>query len=550
MKVSILAAILSALVAVVEGVPYKGISPKNGKPLPDLLYASIDDLQEGMAAGTFSSVDLVKAYLGRIAEVNPLLHALIETNPDAVDLAAGLDDERANGTIRGPLHGIPIIVKDNVGTFDKMNTTAGSFAFLGAKLPRDSNVAKGLKAAGAIILGKANLSQWANHRGSNSTNGWTARGGQTWGAYFPMQDPSGSSSGSGVSSSIGLAAAAIGTETSGSIISPSQRNNLAGIKPSVGLTSRDLVIPISEDQDTVGPMARSIKDAAYVLSAIAGKTTFDNYTMNIPFDTIPDYAAGCLTTGLFKVKIGIPRNHIFNSSTTANTPEVAAFNKSIAVFKSLGAIITESADFPQYAEYRASSNSSLVNSIDFLKDLQDYAGALTSNPNNVTDVPSLITFTENFPAEDYPDRNVNSWITDVARGANGTVTRDSPSFQAALAADLYLGAQATILGALEKYDLDALIMPSSMSPGVAAIAGYPIVTIPLGFYPANTTAVINSRGTLYTAGPHFPFGISFLGRRFSEAQLVTFAYAFEQATKVRETVTPMVVPNINLIDVM
>jgi amidase len=192
------------------------------------------------------------AYLARITEVNSILHAVIETNPDALAIAAEMDAQRAAGSDIGPMHGIPILIKDNIATFDKMNTTSGSFSLLGAKVPEDSTMAANLRKNGAIILGKANLSQWANYRSSNSTNGWTSRGGQTTGAYYPLEDPSGSSSGSAVASSIGLAMAALGTETSGSILSPAQRNNLVGIKPTVGLTSRYLVIPISSTQDTVG----------------------------------------------------------------------------------------------------------------------------------------------------------------------------------------------------------------------------------------------------------------------------------------------------------
>jgi len=192
------------------------------------------------------------AYIARINEVNPILNAVLEINPDALAIAADLDAKRAAGNVIGPLHGIPILIKDNIATMDKMNTTAGSFSLLFAKVPTDSTIAANLRKAGVIILGKTNLSQWANYRSTNSTNGWTSRGGQTFGAYYPREDPSGSSSGSGVSSSIGLSAAALGSETSGSIISPSSRNNLVGIKPTVGLTSRYLVIPISSTQDTVG----------------------------------------------------------------------------------------------------------------------------------------------------------------------------------------------------------------------------------------------------------------------------------------------------------
>ncbi|KAL8750623.1 MAG: hypothetical protein Q9184_006360, partial [Pyrenodesmia sp. 2 TL-2023] len=229
-----------------------------GDVFPSLIDVTTEELETGLERGLFTSLDLVNAYTARILEVNSTLNVVTELNPDALRIAAELDAERANGTTRGPLHGMPILIKGNIGTADRMSTTAGSFALLGATLPRDSGIAAKLRAAGVIIVGKTNLSQWANFRSFNSTNGWSAYGDQTFGAYYPQQDPSGSSSGSGVASSLGLALATLGTETSGSIVSPSQVNNVVGIKPTVGLTSRALVIPISERQDTVGPMARTV----------------------------------------------------------------------------------------------------------------------------------------------------------------------------------------------------------------------------------------------------------------------------------------------------
>ena len=503
-----------------------------GMALPDLFNTTIDELQSGLVSGAFNSMDLVKAYLLRIAEVNPILNALIETNPEAIMDAEMLDMQRANGTVLGPLHGIPIIVKDNIATYklnaSSMNTTAGSFALLGSTPPSDSTIAAKLRKAGAIILGKSNLSQWANYRSTNSSNGWTSRGGQTYGAYYSMQDPSGSSSGSGVSSSIGLALAALGSETSGSIIGPSSRNCLAGIKPSVGLTSRYLVIPISQTQDTVGPMARTVKDAAYILSAIAGIDPNDNYTSAIPFPngTIPDYAAACTMDALSGAKIGIPRTFI--TTTAANYPEIVAFNASLSTFDGLGANIIENANFPDLKTYQGGTNTSIVTGVDFVFDIANYFNSLTYNPTNITNIQQLIEFTHNDPREDWPDRNTVTWETDAALN----LTQNSTTYTKSLFNDLYLGSNATILGAIDGFGLDAIIMPSSLAPGVAAIAGYPIVTVPLGFYPSNTTAVKNSRGTLVTAGPHFPFGLAFLGPRFSEEKLVAYAYAFEQATMV------------------
>ncbi|KAG1727411.1 amidase signature domain-containing protein [Suillus lakei] len=378
-----------------------------GTPLPDLLYATIDDLQSGLAAGTFTSVDLVKAYVARIDEVNPVLYAVIETNPDALSVAASLDAERASGSSRDNLHGIPICIKDNIATLDKMNNTTGSFALLGAIPPSDFTVAAKLKAAGAIIIGECNLSM-----------------GQltfTMGAYYPMRDPSGSSSGPGVVSSIGFAAAVVGMEISGSIISPASRNSLAGIKPSVRLTSRYLIVPISQTQDTIGPLTRTMMDAAYIPSAIAGafvsdvstgKDSHDNYTSAIPFETVPDYAAECNSKCLQSAKIGIPHNAITVSST--NGPKITAFNASIKIFKELGATIVDNADFPDLVGYKnftgAGYTSDPVVSADFIADIANYFNEMTTNPNGINNLQQLINFTEADTPEGYADHNVASWL--------------------------------------------------------------------------------------------------------------------------------------------
>ncbi|KZT58592.1 amidase [Calocera cornea HHB12733] len=538
--------VLSLAASAVTAIPTYGVSPKNGKPLPDLLYANFDDLSAGMADGTFSAVDLVKAYLMRIDEINPVLHAVIETNPDAIEIAAGLDAERANGTVRGPLHGIPIIVKDNVGTLDKMNTTAGSYALLGTKLPRDSNVARKLKEAGAIILGKANLSQWANYRSTNGTSGWTSRGGQCYNAYYPFADPSGSSSGSGVVSSIGLAAGAVGSETSGSIVGPSWRNSLAGIKPTVGLTSRDLVVPISQTQDTVGPMCKTLKDSATMLHYMAGPSPYDNYTSAIPFgDNIPDYAAACVPGGLKGAKIGVPWNAIVNMTTASNLAEVKAFNASLDVLTSLGATVI-AAPFPDYAAYRASSNSSLILMLDFKADIANYYASLAYNPTGIHTLGDLINFTHTDPREDWPDRNTVTWDNAWALPYDNT----SPEYWAALQADYYLGQNATILGSIETYGLDAMVIPTSMSYAIAAIAGYPIVTVPNGYYPSTQPVVWNSRGTLVSSGPKFPFGLAFYAKKFEEEKMIKYACDYEQATQRRSQLNPYIIPNFQLIDVM
>ncbi|KAI8268160.1 putative amidase [Colletotrichum sp. SAR11_239] len=517
-----------------------------GTPFPSLIDVTIDELAEGLENGLFTSVDLVNAYLGRIGQVNSTLNVVTEVNPDAVSIAADLDAQRANGTIKGPLHGIPILIKNNIATADQMNNTAGSWALVGAKVPQDSFMAKKLREAGAIILGKTNLSQWANYRSNNTSNGWSAYGGQVYAAYYPQQDPSGSSSGSGVASDLGLALAALGTETDGSIVSPSQRNNLVGIKPTVGLTSRHLVIPISEHQDTIGPMARTVKDAAYILHAIAGADSKDNYTSAIPNKgEIPNYAAACDMYALRGARIGIPRNAIelFSDNTTGT--ETDAFEATLEVFKSAGATIVDNANFTAAAQLANSTSETIVLNADFITNLAAYLAELSFNPNNVTSLADVRKFTQSFGLEDYPDRNKAIW--DDALDVQGFNNTD-PRFWAALQESNYLGGEGGLLGTLERHKLDAVILPTSFSSTWAAIIGAPVVTVPLGFYPANATVIKNRRGNLVDTGPHVPFGISFLGAKFQEAKLIGLAYAYEQRTLTRSKVQPYITPNIEIGD--
>ena len=519
----------------------------NGMAFPSLIDVTTEDLIGGLESGLFTSVDLVNAYTARIMEVNDTLHMVTELNPDALSIAATLDALRAGGTVYGPLHGIPILIKNNIATMDKMNNTAGSYALLGAKVPADSGMAAKLRKAGAVILGKTNLSQWANYRSDNTSNGWSAYGGQTQGAYYPGQDPSGSSSGSGVSSSLGLALAALGTETDGSILSPSNVNNLVGIKPSVGLTSRYLVVPISEHQDTVGPMARTVKDAAYLLSAIAGKDPNDNYTSAIPFDTIPDYVAACNFSALRGKRLGVPRNLIDLRGDDTAAPIVPVFNAALKILEAAGATIVDNTNFTGYDALNAGNYSTIVLEADFITDLyKEYLSKLTYNPTGISDVPSLQAYTHANPLEDWPQRDTLIWNDSIALGFGNT----DPRFWAAYQENIYLAGPGGVTGALANYSLDALLLPTEFSPNFPALIGSPVVTVPLGKYPANTTVVPNGFGNLNATAPNIPFGISFLGPRFSEEMLVGLAYAFEQRTKVRDTVTPYIEPTTELVDVV
>jgi len=488
-----------------------------------------------------------QAYVARILEVNNTLHMVTQLNPDALAIAAELDVQRANGAIRGPLHGIPILIKNNIATADRMDNTAGSYALAGARVPRDSTVAANLRKAGAIILGKANLSQWANYRSFNSSNGWSAIGGQTQGAYYPGQDPSGSSSGSAVSSSLGLALAALGTETDGSILSPSDVNNVVGIKPTVGLTSRDLVVPISQHQDTVGPIARTVKDAAYVLSAIAGMSPYDNYTDAIPFDTIPDYVAACDFSALKGKRLGVPRNLIDLSMAAAAAPIVPVFDAALDILRAAGATIVENTNFTGYDALHGGDYSSVVLEADFCTDLpKEYLSQLTYNPANVHSLADVRNFTHADPLEDWPQRDTLIWDEALELGFDNT----SPEFWSNYTMNTYLAGPLGVTGALQNYSLDALVLPTEFSPNFPALIGSPVVTVPLGAYPPDTPVQINGFGNLNSRAPNIPFGISFMGPHFSEELLVGLAYAFEQRSMVRNTIVPYIQPATELADVL
>ncbi|EIW53226.1 amidase signature enzyme [Trametes versicolor FP-101664 SS1] len=512
---------------------------------PDLYEASIAELQDGLERGHFTSVDLVKAYFARIEEVNlqgPTLRAVLETNPSALRQAAELDLERKLIGPRGPLHGIPILLKDNIATLhsEGMNTTAGSFALLGSVVPRDAHVAAKLRAAGAIILGKANLSEWAHFRGS-VPSGFSGRGGQATSAYVPLGDPSGSSSGSGIGTSIGLAAAALGTETDGSIISPSNMNNLVGIKPTVGLTSRAGVVPISEHQDTVGPMARSVADAAAILSVIAGRDPRDNFTLAQPL-VVPDYTKALKTDGLKGVRLGVPRK--FFTRTNANI--VAAFNASLETIRNLGATIVDPADFPDFAELEASRNESIVTQTDFKVQVNQYIAELLDVPTGVKNLADLIAFNIAHADEEL----IPPFYTDQSEFISSENTTVNQAFFDAVAADKDLGATRGIDATLKAFNLDALLLPSAVAPGPAAIAGYPIISVPLGFLPPNTT--LAPAQPTRSSGPNQPFGIAFMGTAFSEFHLISFAFAYEQSThnRLKQLAFPEAIPKTQLADIV
>ncbi|KAE9396784.1 amidase signature enzyme [Gymnopus androsaceus JB14] len=502
------------------------MSPSSQPELPDLYEAGVVQLQAGLDAGRFSSVDLVSAYLGRIEEVNlkgAELRAVLEVSPGALEVAAQLDEERRANGKRSMLHGIPVLLKDNIGTIhsEGLNTTAGSHALLGAVVPDDAGIVKRLRQAGAIILGKANMSEIAYFRGK-IPSGWSGRGGQCKSAYHPNGSPSGSSSGSGVAASVGLATVTIGTETDGSIVSPASNNNVVGIKPTVGLTSRARAA-----QDTVGPMTRSVEDAAIVLSIIAGEDPNDGRTLSQP-RPVPDYTKALDINALQGKRIGVPRSSLPSGDRALPRSLCSVFDESLQILESLGATIVDPANLPSAEEIHKLHNTVLYT--DFKIELQEYLAGVTDVPSGVRTLADLIQFNIDNLELELPEGYSDQSRLIESEATNG---RDE-AYGKALAKNMELGATRGIDKVLKDFELDALVLPAPRTSTLAALAGYPIVTVPLGFLP-DDEPITYDHGNANVAfpAPGMPFGISFMGSAFDEYALIGMAYAFEQKTKVR-----------------
>lgn len=475
-------------------------------PAFELEEATVADLRKRMTAGSLTSSALTQGYLDRIAAIDkrgPAINAVIELNPDALSIAAALDAERKAKGPRGPLHGIPVLIKDNIDTADRMMTTAGSLALLGSIAARDSVVVERLRAAGAVILGKTNLSEWANFRSSHSTSGWSGRGGLTRNPYALDRNACGSSSGSGAAVSANLCALAIGTETDGSIVCPSSTNGVVGIKPTLGLIPATGIIPIAHSQDTAGPMARTVADAALLLGALTGA----------------DYTKSLDPNGLRGARIGVARDKFFGFSEETDRVIEAA----IAAMKGLGAEIVDPADIPTAGKFDDSEG--VVLSYEFKHDLNLYLGALGPK-SPVHSLADVIAFNESHREREMPYFGQDLMIKAQTKGP-----LTSPEYLDALEKDHRLSRTEGIDAVMGKFRLDALVAPTGgpawctdlingdHDPGgsstPAAVAGYPNINVPAG----------------YAFG--LPVGISFFGAANSEALLIKLAYAFEQATRHR-----------------
>ena len=489
-------------------------------PQVDLEELTVGDIQKGFQSGQFSAQSLAEAFLARINAIDrngPAINAVIELNPDALKIAADLDRERKAKGPRGPLHGVPVLVKDNIDTAN-MSTTAGSLALLGAPAPKDAFIVARLRAAGAVLLGKTNLSEWANFRGEHSTSGWSGRGGQTKNPYALNRNPSGSSSGSAAAVAASLCAVAVGTETDGSIVSPSSINGLVGIKPTVGLVSRSGIIPISASQDTAGPMARTVRDAVLLLNVLAAADSADPATAAAP-KTRPDYTQFLDRNGLRGVRLGIVRKSFGFSAAVDKLME-----QSIAAMKSAGAEIIDPVEIPPDGKIGEPESEVLL--YEFKAGLNAY---LKSRGRTDT-LASLIVFNEKNRA-----RELDHFGQELFLQAEEKGPLTDAAYRKARAECIRLTRTEGIDAACSKHRIQALVAPTSSLARLTdyingdsgnggcsttpAVAGYPHITVPAGLVHG------------------LPSGISFFGPAWSEPALIRVAYAFEQATKARRKPT-------------
>ncbi len=490
-------------------------------PAFELDELTIADLQSGMASGKYSAHSLARKYLDRIDDIDkhgPAINSVIELNPDALSIASDLDKERQAKGTRGPLHGIPVLIKDNIDTHDRMTTTAGSLA-LGGSIPlQDSSVAKKLREAGAVILGKTNLSEWANFRSSHSSSGWSGRGGQTKNPYALDRNPCGSSSGTGAAVAASLSAIGVGTETDGSVVCPSNANSLVGIKPTLGLISRAGIIPIAHNQDTAGPMCRTVTDAVILLGALAGLDARDDATKASTGKSFADYTKFLDTNGLKGARIGVHRKGFGFNDTVDKV-----MGDCLDIMKKRGATIVDPADIPTQGKFDDSELEVLL--YEFKADLNSYLAALGPRAP-VKSLKEIIDFNEQYRDREMPYFGQDLFIKAQAKGP-----LTDKAYRAALAKDQRMSRKEGIDLVMDKNKLDALIAPTGgpawttdwvngdhFTGGystASAVAGYPHITVPAG----------------YVFG--LPVGISFFGRAWSEPTLIKFAYAFEQATRAR-----------------
>lgn len=476
----------------------------------ELLEKTVFELQAMMKKGIITSQKLVEMYLERIKQVDPLIKSVLEINPDALKCAEKLDKEFKKGKTRSMLHGIPVLIKDNIDTADKMKTTAGSLALLNAPTPnKDAFLVKQLRTAGAVILGKTNLSEWANFRSTKSVSGWSGRGGQTNNPYILDKNPCGSSAGTGAAISANLAAVGVGTETNGSIICPSVRCGLVGIKPTLGLVSRSGIIPIAHTQDTAGPMCRTVADAAILLGVLVGEDKNDSVTTESK-KGLKDYTKFLDISGLNGARIGVARQFIDPKSKLG-----AVIEPHLQVLKDAGAILID-VSLPIIPNFGTRQTDVLL--YEFKTDLNKYLAKRNSPYKTLAEI---IKFNEENKEKEMP-----VFAQELFQQAQEKGDLNELKYKETLASLKLATQKEGIDAVINKDKLDAIVSPAGGTTwSLAAVAGYPYVTVPAGFIDG------------------IPCGLGFLGTAFSEPNLIKFAYAFEQKTKKREA--PKFLPKLN-----
>jgi len=506
---------------------------KNRFTLPPftLEETTLADLQTAMASGRMTARSITQQYMDRIQALDrtgPTLRAVLEINPDALSIADTLDRERKAGRVRGPLHGIPILIKDNIDTADRMTTTAGSYALAGSIALQDATVAAKLRAAGAILLGKTNLSEWANFRSTHSSSGWSGRGGQARNPYVLDRNPCGSSSGTGAAVSANMCAVGIGTETDGSIVCPSSVNGIVGIKPTLGLVSRAGIIPIAHSQDTAGPMTRTVRDAAILLGVLTGVDPRDSATSSSATRGQTDYTKFLDPNGLRGARIGVARTKFFGYSDVTDK----IVNDAIDAMKASGAVIVDPANIETAGKFDDSEFDVLL--YEFKADLNSYLASLGPRAP-VKSLQDIIAYNDAHKDQEMPYFGQEIMIQAQAKGP-----LTEKKYLDALASNLKMSRADGIDATMDKYKLDAIVAPTGSpawptdlingdhftgaSSTPAAVAGYPNINVPAGL----------SHG--------LPVGISFFGRAYSEPTLIRIAYAYEQATKQRRS--PQFIPTL------
>jgi amidase len=491
-----------------------------------LAEITIDRLQQSMQSGQYTARSIAEQYLARIDALDqrgPTVNAVIELNPEALAIADALDAERKAKGSRGPMHGIPVLIKDNIATADKMQSTAGSLALAGGTPPRDAHIVERLRAAGAVIIGKTNLSEWANYRSTHSCSGWSGRGGQTRNPYALDRNPSGSSSGSAVATASNFCTVSVGTETDGSIVSPSSVSSLVGLKPTVGLLSRSGIVPISQSQDTSGPICRTVRDAAILLSAMTGIDPRDPATASSRGKSATDYTTFLDPSALKGTRIGVARGHFFGFNRELDK----AVEDAINVMRHEGATIVDPANLATAGQYDDAEGEVLL--YEFKAGLNRYLSELGPSAQ-VHTLADVIAFNDS-----HHDTELRYFAQELMLQAQAKGPLTTPAYVAARAKCVRLSRTMGIDKTMDQHRLDAIVIPTGAPawpidlvngdgsvPGAAssstpaAVAGYPSITVPAGFVFG------------------LPVGMSFIGRAYSEGLLLRLAYAYEQLATVRQ----------------